>query len=450
MGSLETDFTLIRAGALHRANGGFLVLDAEQLLDQPHAWGQLKRALRAREIRIGPIEQLLDRTTTTTLDPLPIPLDVKVVLLGEREVYYTLAWEDPDFGQLFKVAADFDEEIDRTDDNERRFAQLIGSLARSHKLRPLDRDAVAAVIDHAAWDAEDNGRLSIRIQVTSDLLREADHCAARAGRAVTTREDVREALALRRRRAGRTRERAADDIRRGVVLIDTEGEKIGQVNGLAVMQLGQEAFGRPFRITASWRMGSGDVIDIEREADLGGPLHSKGVMIITGFLGWRYARTRPLSINASIVMEQSYGTVDGDSASLAELCALLSSLSEVPIRQSVAMTGSVNQYGQVQAIGGVNEKIEGFFDVCQARGLRGDQGVIIPASNTPHLMLSEAVTQACAEGRFHVWAVQTVDEALALLTDQPLGQPDAQGRCPEGTLHRRIEDLLESLDRSES
>jgi lon-related putative ATP-dependent protease len=448
MGAAQTDFTLIRPGAMHLANGGYLVLDASLLLQQPHAWSQLKRTLRSAQIRTGSIEQLLDRVSSVSLEPLPIPLDIKVVLVGERGLYYTMAYEDPDFAQLFKVAADFDEDMRRTPENEGLFARLVATLARKHGLMALDREAVAAVIDQAARAAEDNDKLSIRIQNTSDLLREADYHARADKQEVITADAVRQATSARHRRAGRVRERAAEDIRRGVVLIDTEGQQIGQINGLAVMHLGPEAFGRPFRITASWRMGSGDVIDIEREADLGGPLHSKGVMIITGFLGWRYARSRQLPINASIVMEQSYGEVDGDSASLAELCALLSALSGVPIRQSVALTGSVNQYGHVQAIGGVNEKIEGFFDICQARGLTGDQGVLIPASNVPHLMLREDVAQACAQGQFHVWAVQTVDEALGLLTDTDIGQPDEKGAYPAGSLHRHVEDLLEMLSQA--
>lgn len=448
MGAAETDFTLIRPGAMHMANGGYLVLDAELLLQQPHAWSQIKRTLRSGQIRTGSIEQLLDRVASVSLEPLPIPLDIKVVLVGERGLYYTLAYEDPDFAQLFKVAADFDEDMQRTPENEALFARLVATLARKHGLLVLGREAVAAVIDQAARDAEDNDKLSIRIQNTSDLLREANYQALLAKREIITAQDVDLAIQARHRRAGRVRERAAEDIRRGVVLIDTQGQQIGQINGLAVMHLGPEAFGRPFRISASWRMGSGDVIDIEREADLGGPIHSKGVMIITGFLGWRYARSRQLPINASIVMEQSYGEVDGDSASLAELCALLSSLSGVPIRQSLALTGSVNQYGQVQAIGGVNEKIEGFFDICQARGLTGEQGVLIPASNVPHLMLRQDVAQACAQGQFHVWSVQTVDEALALLTDTEVGHPDAKGVYPEGSLHRKVEDLLEMLSQA--
>jgi lon-related putative ATP-dependent protease len=445
MGALETDFTLIRAGALHRANGGYLVLDAEQVLQQPHSWEQLKRALRSRQIRTGSLEQLLDRATVISLDPLPIPLEVKVILLGERGLYYDLAYEDPEFPQLFKIAADFNEEIPRTPEDELLFARLVASLVRHHKLRPMGKDAVAKVIEHAVRVAEDSSKISIHIQSTSDLLKEADYLAEAQGRALTTADDIQEALRGRRWRGSRARERDEEDIRRGVVLIDTEGAAVGQINGLSVMQLGQVAFGRPFRITASWRVGVGEVVDIEREVDLGGPLHSKGVMIITGYLGGRYARNKTLSLNASLAMEQSYGEVDGDSASLAELCALLSALSGVPLRQGLAMTGSVNQYGRVQAIGGVNEKIEGFYDVCAARGLAGYQGVIIPASNVPHLMLREDVAEAAAQGRFHIYAVKTVDEALEILTGQPAGVAAPDGTYPEGSIHRLVDDQLTRL-----
>ncbi len=448
-GALETDFGLIRPGALHRANGGYLVLDAEEVLQQPHTWSQLKRSLRASQIRTGSIEQLLDRATISTLEPQPIPLDVKVVLVGERDIYYELFYADPDFEQLFKVPADFDDEIERTAANEALFARLVATLVKKHKLRALDCHAVAAVIDHASRDVEDHDRLSIHIQTTSDLLREADYCAQTAGHKTVTVEDVQNAISSRRQRSGRARERSSEQLTRGIVLLDTEGFEVGQINGLAVMQLGQGAFGRPSRISASWRAGSGDVVDIEREVDLGGPLHSKGVLIITGFLGSRYAQRKSLPISASIVMEQSYGEVDGDSASLAELCALLSSLSGVPIDQAKAVTGSVNQRGQVQAIGGANEKIEGFFDVCVARGLSGEQGVLIPASNVPHLMLRQDVVEACAEGKFNVWAVSTVDEALEILTGATAGKMTKKGTYPKTSIHGKVQALLDQLSKSQ-
>jgi len=442
LGNLTTDFTLIQAGALHRANGGYLIVDARRLLQQPYAWDELKRALRSKLVRVESLAQALSLAATASLEPEPIPLDVKVVLLGERHLYYLLSSLDPEFAELFKVAADFEEEIDRTPEGERLYAQLLGTFARREKLRPLDRGAVARAVENASRRAADSERLQVYAETVADLLREADHVAAEGGGAVVTAEHVQAALDAQVRRAGRVRERVQEDIRRGTILIDTGGEAVGQVNGLAVLQLGTYAFGRPNRITARVRLGSGNVVDIEKEVALGGPLHSKGVLILAGFLGQRFASERPLSLAASLVFEQSYSGVDGDSASCAELVALLSALAEAPVRQGRAITGSVNQHGHVQAIGGVNEKIEGFFDVCRARGLTGAEGVVIPAANVKHLMLRADVVEAAEKGRFHVWPVETVDEAVELLTGLPAGERDAEGRFPEGSVNRRADDRL--------
>jgi predicted ATP-dependent protease len=362
--------------------------------------------------------------------------------VGERLIYYLLSAYDPEFSQLFKVAADFEEDIERAPGSDLVYARVIATMARREKLRPLDRAAVARLIEHGSRAAGDSERLSVGMRDLADLLRESDYIANAAGREVAGAADVDGAIAAREARQSRIRERLAEEMRKGTVLIATDGERAGQVNGLSVVMLGDYLFGMPSRITARVRLGSGGVVDIEREAELGGPLHSKGVMILSGFLAGRYSTDRPLSLAATLVFEQNYGGVEGDSASCAELCALLSALAEAPVRQSIAMTGSVNQHGDVQAIGGVNEKIEGFFDLCNARGLTGTQGVIIPAANVRHLMLKREVIGAVEAGRFAVWPVETVDQALAILTGIPAGERDATGRFPADTVNARVEHRL--------
>jgi lon-related putative ATP-dependent protease len=419
MGALVTDFTLIKAGALHRANGGYLVLDAVKLLGQPFAWDALKRALRSREIRTQSLGQALSLISTVSLEPEPIPLEVKVVLVGQRLLYYLLHAYDPEFAALFKVAVDFEEDMPRGRENDLLYARVIGAFARKESLRPLERAAVARVIEQGARDAGDAGKLSVSMQALADLLREADYWAAKAGRAAISASDVQRAVDAQVGRLDRIRQRLLENVLRGSHLIDTAGRRSGQVNGLAMAQLGGFAFGMPQRITARVRLGGGGVVDIERESELGGPIHSKGVLILSGYLSGRYAPARPLSLSASLVFEQNYGGVEGDSASSAELYALLSSLAEAPVRQSLAVTGSVNQHGDVQAIGGVNEKIEGFFDLCKARGLAGGQGVLIPRANVQHLMLRDDVVAAVAQGKFAIHAVSTVDEGIELLTGVP-------------------------------
>ncbi len=444
-GTLVTDFTLIKPGALHRANGGYLVLDALRLLQEPYAWEALKRALRAREIRIESPAQLTGMATTVSLQPVPIPLDVKIALVGERGLYYALAAADPDFLELFKVEADFEERVDRTPDANAQYAQLIATLVRREHLRPLDASAVARALEDSSRRAGDADKLSTHMRSLVDLLREADHWAGAEGREVVTASEIQHAIDSRRRRGSRLEELVQEEIARGTVLIATEGTAAGQVNGLTVVQHGDTTFGQPMRITATVRLGRGEVVDIEREVELGGPIHSKGVLILGGFLGARYAGGRPLTLHASLVFEQSYGGVEGDSASLAELCALLSAISGVPIRQDLAITGSVNQHGAVQPIGGVNEKIEGFFDVCAARGLTGTQGVIVPAANTSNLMLRHDVVEAAAAGRFTLWAVSTVDEAIELLTGLPAGTEVPDGGWQEGSVNARVAGRLAAL-----
>jgi lon-related putative ATP-dependent protease len=442
LGALETDFTMIRPGALHRANGGYLILDALKLLMQPFAWETLKRVLQSGEIRIESLAQVMSMISTQSLEPQPIPLDVKVVLLGDRHIYYLLQAYDPEFSELFKVMADFDDHLVRDPENEQRYAELVATLVRQNDLRHLDREAVARVIDHSLRLAGDNERLSSHMRSLADLLQEADHWAGENSHAVTGRADVQQAIDAQVHRADRIRQRLQEEVQRGTLLIATEGEQVGQINGLSVMLLGGFSFGNPTRITARARIGKGQVVDIEREVELGGPLHSKGVYILSGFLAGRYVPDYPLSLSASLVFEQSYGMVEGDSASSAELYALLSALAGVPIKQSLAVTGSVNQLGEVQAIGGVNEKIEGFFDICQSRGLNGEQGVLIPASNVKHLMLRQDVVDAVREGRFAVYPVETVDQGIELLTGLPAGERDDQGVFPEGSLNRQVEETL--------
>jgi predicted ATP-dependent protease len=431
MGALVTDFTLIKAGALHRANGGYLVLDALKLLTNPYAWEALKRALRSREIRTQSLGQALGLISTISLDPEPIPLEVKVVLVGERMLYYLLHAYDPEFAELFKVAVDFEDELPRSADNDLVYARVIATFARREQLRPFDAAAVARVIDQQSREAGDAAKVSASMQALVDLLRESDYWAGAAGRATVGADDVRRAVDAQVARADRIRERLLEDVLRGSRLVDTSGARAAQVNGLSVLQLGNFAFGTPSRITARVRLGAGKVVDIERESELGGPVHSKGVLILSGYLAGRYAPGKPLSLAASLVFEQSYGGVEGDSASSAELYALLSALADAPVRQSLAATGSVNQLGDIQAIGGVNEKIEGFFDLCRSRGLTGEQGVLIPESNVKNLMLREDVVEAVAAGKFAVYPVRTVDEGIALLTG-----------LAADTVHARVEARL--------
>jgi lon-related putative ATP-dependent protease len=445
LGALLTDFNLLRAGALHRANGGYLMLDAYKVLQQPYAWEGLKRALRSAEIRIESLGQMLGLVSTASLEPQPVPLDVKVVLVGERLLYYLLCHFDPEFTELFKVAVDFEEEMPRTPENHLLYARLIATLARRESLLPFDRGAVARVIERSARIVGDAERLSTHVTMLADLLREADYWARERRRDAVGVEDVQRAIDAQIRRVDRVRERLLEQILRGTILIDTSGEQVGQVNGLSVIELDRFVFGRPSRISARVRLGKGEVIDIEREVALGGPVHSKGVLILSAFLGARYAAEYPLSLDASLVFEQSYGGVEGDSASSAELYALLSALAGAPIKQSLAVTGSVNQHGQVQAIGGVNEKIEGFFDLCRARGLTGEQGVLIPAANVTHLMLREDVVAAVRERMFHIHPVRTIDEGIEILTGLPAGERDGAGAFPDGSVNQRVEARLREL-----
>ena len=439
MGALLTDFTLIQPGSLHRANGGYLIIDARDLLLQPFAWDALKRCLRTNAIKIESAMEQMNLASTISLEPEPIPLSIKVVLVGEPLLYHTLSQFDPDFPKLFKVQAEFEAEAERTSSNVSLFARFVAAVIRESKLKPFDAAAVARLSEEAARMADDSERLSLQTTKLADLVREADYWAEDAGSAVTQRAHVERAVQEKIYRADHIREKSHEAIARGILLVDLLDRKVGQVNGLTVLAIGDFRFGRPSRITAKVRMGAGRVVDIEREVELGGPIHSKGVLILSSFLASRYALDEPVSLSANLVFEQSYGGVEGDSASAAELFALMSALAEIPISQSFAVTGSVNQMGEIQAIGGVNEKIEGFFDVCSKQGLTGTQGVIIPASNIKHLMLRPDVVAAAAEGRFNVYAIKHVDEGIALLTGIVAGERGADGHFPEESINGRIE-----------
>lgn len=448
-GALITDFTMIREGCLHRANGGYLVLPAEEVLRNLFSWDSLKRALRNKEIVIEEAGERLGFITTKSLQPEPIPLDVKVILIGQSMLYHLLYALDEDFNELFKVKADFDTRMDRTPENILNYASFVCAVCEEEGLKHLDSSALAKLIEHASRLAEDQEKLSTRFGAISDVIREASFYATQEGSPYVTDAHVRKTIEERFYRSNLVQERIREMIERGILMIDVAGEEVGQVNGLSVISLGDITFGQPNRITASIGLGQEGLIDIEREAKLGGPIHTKGVMILAGYLADKYAQDKPLSLSARLVFEQSYSGVEGDSASSTELYALLSRLSGLPIKQGIAVTGSVNQKGEVQAIGGVNEKIEGFFEVCKAKGLTGEQGVIIPQSNVQNLMLKEEVLEAVAAGKFHIWPVTTVDEGIEILTGVKAGQRREDGTFEEGTVNdlvdRRLRELAEAM-----
>lgn len=438
MGTLVTDFNLIKPGALHRANGGYLVLDARRVLMQPFAWESLKRSLRAGHIRVESPAESMGWVTTVSLEPEAVPLDVKVVLLGEPMIYFLLSMHDPDFKELFKVAADFADRMDRDADGLGGYARLLAGQVERESLRHMDRSAVARVVEQGARLASDAEKLTTHMASIVDLVRESNYWAGVGKAKVITAKHVQEAIDAKIYRSDRYRERLQEEIQRGTLVIETEGAKVGQINALSVLQLDSFMFGRPSRISATVSMGKGDVVDIERQVELGGPLHSKGVMILESFLTSRFGQDGPMALTARIAFEQSYGGVDGDSASSTELYVLMSAISGIPINQAVAVTGSVDQQGRVQAIGGVNEKIEGYFDICAHRGLTGDQGVMIPAANVKHLMLRADVVDAVKVGTFNVWAVNTIDEGIEILTDMPAGEKGANREYPIGSVNRAV------------
>ncbi|GGJ00216.1 Lon protease family protein [Halopseudomonas pertucinogena] len=449
-GALVTTYRNIRAGALHRANNGYLVLEADKLLAEPFVWEALKRALHSRELKIESPWADIGRLTTVTLTPQVIPLAVKVVLIGSRRAYYMLQDYDPDFQELFRVLVDFDDYLPRTPDSIEGMAQLLKTRVDEEGMAPLTVAAVARILTYSARLAEHQQHLSASISDIFQLVAEADLVRELAGDKITDTGHIERALQAKENRTGRASARIREDMLSGVILIDTDGAAVGKCNGLTVLAIGDSVFGVPARISASVYPGSSGIVDIEREVNLGQPIHSKGVMILTGYLGSRYAQDHQLEISASIALEQSYGYIDGDSASLGEVCALISALARAPLQQCFAITGSINQFGEVQAIGGVNVKIEGFFRLCQARGLTGKQGVIIPRVNVPNLMLDKAVMDAAEEGLFHIYAVDNVDQALSLLAGENAGEPDEQGNFPAGSINDRVVQRLKQINQRNS
>lgn len=442
MGTLTTDYRFIKAGSLHKANGGYLIIDANKLLSQPLSWDALKRALVAQKINIQSLADVFGVVNTVSLEPEPVPLDIKVILVGDRTLYYLLEDLDPEFSELFKVEVDFSESIDCSKESLTHYAQVIATLIRRNGLMAFEQDAVKKVIEYGMRQIEDATRLSTHMRSMTDLLIESDYYAKQLGQKQVRRVDVQMAEDKQIYRADRGREVIYSEIQKGMVLINVSGEKVASVNGLFIVQMGRLEFSQPARITATVRIGDGDIVDIEREVDLGGAIHSKGVLILTSYLGANYATKRPLSLAASLVFEQSYGQVDGDSATVGELCALLSAIANIPVTQSFAITGSADQHGNVQAIGGVNEKIEGFFDICKEKGFTGKQGVIIPAANISHLILRDDVVEAVGNKQFTIYSVSTVNEAISLLTGMPAGERNQEGEFPEDSINYLVEQRL--------
>ncbi len=446
MGVAITDFTMIKPGSLHRANGGYLVLNANNLFRMGLSWEALKIAIKRREIRIEDPMQMLGYSTTEGLKPEPVPFRMKIIIIGSPEIYELLHYYDEDFPKLFSVKSDFDIEMERTDEHEQEIARFLRARCQEDpSLLPFDPTGVAKVVEAATELAGDQKKLSCRFGVLTSIIKEASYWARTEGSAHVTGEHVHKALIERDHRSDRIEEKIREMIARDQILVDTTGERAGQVNGLAVLQLGDYMFGKPSRITATVHTGKDGIVDIEREAELGGHTHTKGIMILKGFLGERFASEKPLSLSASLTFEQSYSMIDGDSASSTELYALLSALSGIPIKQGLAVTGSVNQKGEIQPIGGVNEKIEGFFRVCKAKGITGDQGVLIPARNVDNLMLSEEVVEAVRQGKFHIYPVSTVEEGIEILTGVPAGKKGTDGTFPADTVFGRVAARLDAI-----
>jgi len=445
MGTYVSDHTYIKPGAVQRSNGGYLVLNIRDVLQNGGVWEGLKRVIRTKEVRVEDPWEQFGFIAPQGMRPQPMPVDIKIIVMGDGYLYQLLSAYDEDFWAMFKVKADFDHDMERSDNNMRSFGCFVRSCCDEEKLLPFDRSAVSRVLEHAARAAGNQERLSARFGPLKDLLIESDHWAKESGSEIITGEHVEKAVKENIHRLDLIAEHILRMITDGTLMVDVEGSVAGQVNGLSVYDMGMFSFGRPSRITAKTFIGRQGVINIERESRLSGNIHDKGVLILSGYLGWKYAQDRPLSLSASICFEQSYSGVEGDSASSTELYAILSSLADVPIRQEIAVTGSVNQKGEVQPIGGVNQKIEGFFDVCRAKGLTGKQGVMIPVQNVRHLMLREDVVSAVDEGKFHIYQVRTIDEGIEILTGTPAGQRQADGAYPEGSINFMVDKRLSEL-----
>uniref|UniRef100_A0A831XCP5 endopeptidase La n=1 Tax=Geobacter metallireducens TaxID=28232 RepID=A0A831XCP5_GEOME len=448
-GVATTNFTMIKPGALHKANGGYLIVDAREILMNPFSWDALKRCIRSAEIKIeDPLEQYRF-ITIASMKPESIPLQAKIIMIGSPWIYYLLYHLEPDYRKFFKVKVDFDSRIARTPEVLRDYALFVSTHCRNEKLLPFDRSGVAGLIEYSARLVEDQEKLSSQFMEIADLIREASYWAGKTGEKVVTRAHVATAIEQKIYRSNRIEERMQELFDEGTILVDVDGAVPGQINGLSVISLGDHTFGRPSRVTARVYLGRAGMVNIEREVKLSGPIHDKGVLILTGYLGGKFAHDKPLSFSASICFEQNYEGVEGDSASSTELYCLLSAFSGVPIRQGIAVTGSVNQHGMIQPIGGVNYKIEGFYAVCKAKGLTGEQGVIIPKSNERHLMLNDEVVQAVRDGKFHIWSVETIDQGIEILTGVPAGEKGEDGTYPEGTINhlvdRRLREMIESM-----
>uniref|UniRef100_UPI00257A7555 Lon protease family protein n=1 Tax=Acinetobacter sp. UBA6526 TaxID=1945950 RepID=UPI00257A7555 len=442
-GTITTDFTLIRPGSLHQANGGFLMLEAEHLLEQPYAWQGLKRALKSGQLKLSSLEHMLTLTGSISIEPASVPLDLKVILLAEPEIYYEILEVEPELGSVFKIRADFTDTLQRNDSNEQAYMQLIADYVQADKLLPFDRSALAALLTDSSRQAEDQSSLSLHASTLGDLIREAHHHAFKSCDKIVTDQHVNQALHHRQYRLGYLRELYWQDLSRGTQLIETSGHRLGQINALSVIHYADVEFGLPSRLTASVYQGGGDILDIERSVELGGSLHAKGVLLMSSFLKAHFGREQILHFSAALAFEQSYGQVDGDSATVAELSALISAICQIPIDQSWAITGSMNQLGQVQPIGGVNAKIEGFYDACKLQGLTGKQGVIIPRQNMQHLMLRQDVIDAVESGQFHVHAIDTIDQALEILMARPVGTLDKKGRYSKNSIYAAVMEQLE-------
>lgn len=444
VGISQTDFTMVKAGSFLKANGGYLVINALDALAEPGVWATLKRTLRNQVFEIQNYLQMY-LFSSARLKPEPIKADVKVIMIGDATIYNLLYFQDEDFKKIFKIKAEFDSEMAKDDRSVTDYVRFIQKICREDDLLPLDKEGIAALVEYSTRIAGRQKKLSTRFHVIADVIRESSYWACKAKRAAAGREDVEKAIAERFERVSLIDDKIQEMIEEGSILIDTQGAVVGQVNGLSVYDMGQFMFGKPTRITARTGMGRGGVINVEREADLSGPTHNKGVLILGGYLRGKYAVKRPMSLTASLAFEQSYGGVDGDSASSTEVYAILSSLSGLPLRQDLAVTGSLNQRGQIQPIGGVNEKIEGFYDVCRAKGLTGTQGVVIPHQNVQNLMLRTDIVAAVKAGRFHVYPVKTIDEGIEILTGVEAGAADANGEYPEGTVHGLVDRELQRL-----
>lgn len=453
MGALITDFTMIKAGALHRANGGFLIVEAEHIFGTPFGWDALKRTLKNQTIKITDLSEEYSFVSTKTLEPEPIPLETKVVLIGRAQIYYLLLNLDTEFRELFKVKADFNVKMKRTKRNVLKYAQFISSRCQAENLLHFEKNAVARVVEYGSELVGDQTKLSTRFADICDLAREANFWAKKNNHKIVNRQDVQQAINAKKYRSNRIEELSQEMIENGTIFIDLKGEEVGQVNGLAVMSLGDYSFGKPSRITVRTFLGKGGVIAIDREVKMSGPIHDKGVLILSGYLNGKFGQNKQLSMSASITFEQSYEGIEGDSASSTELYGLLSSLSGYPIKQGIAVTGSVNQLGEIQPIGGVTEKIEGFFDICKAKGLTGEQGVLIPKVNIKNLMVKEEIVEAVHQGKFHIYPISTIDEGIAILTGVPAGKQKKDGTYPKNTVYwavdNRLKEMAELLKESE-